>query len=40
MKQDIYLGMGLVHEKVDQIKVFVITNNARTMINPNMNAKN
>ena len=33
MKQDIYLGMRLVHVNVDYMQVFVIINNVGIMIN-------
>ena len=38
-KQDIYLGMKLVHVNVDQIQVFVMIN-VRLMKNADVNAKN
>ena len=40
MKQDIYLGMKVVHVDVDYMKVFMIINNAGIMINADVNVKN
>ena len=40
MKQDIYLGMRLVHVNVDSTQVFLTINNTGIKINVDMNAKN
>ena len=40
MKQDIHLGMRLVHINVDHIQVFVMINNVGIMINVDIDAKN
>ena len=39
MKQDIYLGMRLVHVNVDSTQVFLTINNTGIKINVDMNAK-
>ena len=40
MKQDIYVGMRLVHVNVDSTQVFLTINNTGIKINVDMNAKN
>ena len=40
MKQDIQNGIKRVSVNVDQMAVFVITNNVGMMINTGLNAKN
>ena len=40
MKQDIYLGMKVVHVDVDYMQVYMIINNAGIMINADVNVKN
>ena len=40
MKQDMYLGMSLVHVNINYMQVFVIINNVGIMINADVNVKN